>query len=348
MVAGCNAHGVASASLTANGGLSASATGEASAKSSAKADAKLGDRVTLVDDKLEYDGEIEFKYDSAILQGKDTVATLAQVRDVLKAHGDVRIHIEGHADSRGDDDYNRKLSDSRARSIVRWLVEGGVSESRLTSKGYGADKAKEPPRCRDKTGSDATFKGDSECLEAWRKNRRTVLRVVAGVETLKASPPVEAKRVEPPARRADPPECPLRLGARAGVLGPGVHGSLAFAIEPVCPVELSVGVGAKLATAYVSLPTGSEVNDRQKESAFALMLRARFWFLREHSPILDVGLASSRYSGGESFGHASFAVGYGYRSAEPVRLGIVIGAMAPPAGMGSTAGFGEVSVGVMW
>jgi hypothetical protein len=116
----------------------------------------------------------------------------------------------------------------------------------------------------------------------------------------------------------------------------------------VCPVELSVGVGAKLATAYVSLPTGSEVNDRQKESAFALMLRARFWFLREHSPILDVGLASSRYSGGESFGHASFAVGYGYRSAEPVRLGIVIGAMAPPAGMGSTAGFGEVSVGVMW
>lgn len=345
--AGCSAHGAASGSFTAHGEVKASASGEASVKASGTAGVKLGDRVTLVDDKLEYTGEIEFKYDSALLQGQETLATLGQVRDVLKSHGDVRIHVEGHADSRGDDDYNRRLSDARARAIARWLTEGGVAENRLTSKGYGADKSKEPARCRDKTGSDAAFKGDSECLEAWRNNRRTVLRVIAGVETLKA-PPAEATGAAPAPRERDA-GCPTRLGARAGILGPGVHASLAFAVEPTCPLELSLGIGMKLAAAYVSLPTDSEAPDRREESAIALMARGRFWFLRTHSPIVDLELAGSRYSGGDTFSHASVAAGYGYRSpADPLRFGVVIGVLLPPSGMGTTAAFGEVTVGMLW
>lgn len=344
---GCSAHGAASGSLTANGEVSATASGEASVKADGAASVKLGDRITLVDDKIEYRGDIEFKYDSAIPQGQGTLATLAQVRDLLKAHGDVRIHVEGHADSRGDDEYNRKLSDARARAIARWLVEGGVAENRLTSKGYGADKSREPARCRDKTGSDAAFKGDTECIEAWQKNRRTVLRVVAGVETLKA-PPAETTGAAPAPRERDA-GCPTRLGARAGILGPGVHASLAFAVEPTCPLELSLGVGVKLAAAYVSLPTDSEVPERREESALALMARGRFWFLRTHSPIVDLEVAGSRYSGGDTFSHASVAAGYGYRSpADPLRFGIVIGALLPPTGMGTTAAFGEVTVGMLW
>ena len=47
------------------------------------------------------------------------------------------VRIEGHTDSDGDDEYNRQLSDGRARAVRAYLVEHGVEAARLEAVGYG-------------------------------------------------------------------------------------------------------------------------------------------------------------------------------------------------------------------
>lgn len=50
------------------------------------------------------------------------------------------IEIGGHTDNKGSETYNRDLSDKRAVSVVRELVDRGLSQKRLKSKGYGFSK----------------------------------------------------------------------------------------------------------------------------------------------------------------------------------------------------------------
>lgn len=74
---------------------------------------------------------------------KETILTqsypvLQAVADALRATPELkRLSIEGHTDNRGKVVYNTELSDRRARSVLRWLVEHGVEESRLKAQGYG-------------------------------------------------------------------------------------------------------------------------------------------------------------------------------------------------------------------
>ena len=51
-----------------------------------------------------------------------------------------RVEVQGHTDNKGGAQYNKKLSDRRAASVVRWLVHHGVDKGRLLSKGYGMDQ----------------------------------------------------------------------------------------------------------------------------------------------------------------------------------------------------------------
>ena len=65
---------------------------------------------------------------------------LNTVTQVLKDYPDIRVEIQGHTDSRGSDSYNERLSDQRARAVLEYLVSKGISESRLTSRGYGESR----------------------------------------------------------------------------------------------------------------------------------------------------------------------------------------------------------------
>lgn len=56
---------------------------------------------------------------------------------VLKKYPDMNVEIAGHTDSVGSDEYNQKLSEGRAQSVMQYFVEHGVPESQLTAKGYG-------------------------------------------------------------------------------------------------------------------------------------------------------------------------------------------------------------------
>jgi len=65
--------------------------------------------------------------------------SLQKIKDLLYEHADLRVVIEAHTDSKGKNDYNLKLSQKRAQSIVDWLVAHGVEKDRMTPVGFGED-----------------------------------------------------------------------------------------------------------------------------------------------------------------------------------------------------------------
>jgi hypothetical protein len=48
--------------------------------------------------------------------------------------------VEGHADERGPDSFNQKLSEDRARAVLEFLVKQGISAERLSSMGFGSTR----------------------------------------------------------------------------------------------------------------------------------------------------------------------------------------------------------------
>lgn len=68
---------------------------------------------------------------------QETFQVLQAITAILKQYPSANFTIEGHTDSDGKDDMNLKLSDERAAAVKNYLIENGVSPSRLTSSGYG-------------------------------------------------------------------------------------------------------------------------------------------------------------------------------------------------------------------
>lgn len=67
--------------------------------------------------------------------------SLAKVADFMKSFPETTVLIEGHTDSVGSAEFNRKLSQRRAEAVRRVLVRRyGVPAKRVTAKGFGAEK----------------------------------------------------------------------------------------------------------------------------------------------------------------------------------------------------------------
>jgi outer membrane protein OmpA-like peptidoglycan-associated protein len=62
---------------------------------------------------------------------------LENLTGILKKNPGLKIEISGHTDHKGDAKYNLNLSQKRAESVLNYLVQQGISASRLTAKGYG-------------------------------------------------------------------------------------------------------------------------------------------------------------------------------------------------------------------
>src|SRR5262249_12871815 len=96
--------------------------------------------VVVKREKIEINDKIFFAYDSDRILPK-SYDLLNNVGDVINQHTEIpAIFIEGHTDSDGPDDYNLQLSDRRAKSLRRSLIEHGVSDKRLKAKGFGETK----------------------------------------------------------------------------------------------------------------------------------------------------------------------------------------------------------------
>jgi outer membrane protein OmpA-like peptidoglycan-associated protein/tetratricopeptide (TPR) repeat protein len=68
---------------------------------------------------------------------REAALDLEKILDVLKEHPTMKLDIRSHTDSRQTHKYNEALSDRRAKSTIKWLIQNGVSPNRLTGKGYG-------------------------------------------------------------------------------------------------------------------------------------------------------------------------------------------------------------------
>jgi outer membrane protein OmpA-like peptidoglycan-associated protein len=65
---------------------------------------------------------------------------LNRVVELLTENPAIEIEMSAHTDSRGTDDYNFKLSDNRARSVMEYIISKGIASTRITSHGYGETK----------------------------------------------------------------------------------------------------------------------------------------------------------------------------------------------------------------
>jgi len=80
---------------------------------------------------------INFDFDKAIIKDTDKGILIGAIKFIRKYPGS-RILLEGHTCNLGTERYNQDLSERRAKAVKRYLVkEGGISESRITTIGYG-------------------------------------------------------------------------------------------------------------------------------------------------------------------------------------------------------------------
>ncbi|WP_394832832.1 OmpA family protein [Pendulispora rubella] len=71
----------------------------------------------------------------------DSFPMLQEITDLLKSSpGIKKMSIEGHTDNKGGADLNKKLSQSRADSVMKWLTDHGIETSRLEAHGYGLER----------------------------------------------------------------------------------------------------------------------------------------------------------------------------------------------------------------
>jgi outer membrane protein OmpA-like peptidoglycan-associated protein len=89
---------------------------------------------------------------------------LNQVLGFLRSNTQVRVEIGGHTDNIGRDATNLALSEERAKSVMSYLINKGISPSRITAKGYGESQPIAP--------------NDTE--DGRKKNRRVEFKVSSG------------------------------------------------------------------------------------------------------------------------------------------------------------------------
>jgi outer membrane protein OmpA-like peptidoglycan-associated protein len=80
--------------------------------------------------------DVLFDTGSATLK-PGTREKLARVSGILLSHPELKLQVEGHTDSVGDEVYNQRLSENRADSVRSYLVAQGIASSAVTTKGFG-------------------------------------------------------------------------------------------------------------------------------------------------------------------------------------------------------------------
>ena len=79
---------------------------------------------------------IYFDFDKSNLDADDE-RYLMQVKSILERDNTTKLVVAGHADDRGTDDYNIRLSQRRVQSVEDFLVRAGVPRQRIIQKAYG-------------------------------------------------------------------------------------------------------------------------------------------------------------------------------------------------------------------
>ncbi|MBK9191635.1 MAG: PD40 domain-containing protein [Crocinitomicaceae bacterium] len=96
---------------------------------------------------------------------------LDNLAQYLKDNPTLKIELQGHTDTQGDDKHNMELSSNRAKAVYDYLVSKGIAKERLTHKGYGETQ----PVVSDE--EIAKMQTEKEKKAAHQENRRTVYKI---------------------------------------------------------------------------------------------------------------------------------------------------------------------------
>jgi outer membrane protein OmpA-like peptidoglycan-associated protein len=102
-----------------------------------------------------------FESDSWELKG-ESILELDRLFDLIEGNPGIIVEIGGHTDSSGTDEHNLILSESRAKSVMTYLISRGVKSERLKYKGYG----------------ESNPISDNDSQDGRRRNRRTEITIV--------------------------------------------------------------------------------------------------------------------------------------------------------------------------
>jgi OmpA-OmpF porin, OOP family len=147
-------------------------------------------RVYIKNARIEILDQPKFDLNKANIR-PESDSLLTEVAKVMTDHPEVKhVRVEGHTDSTGTAEYNKKLSAQRAESVVNWLVSHGISRDRLTSVGMGKESPMVP--------------NDTEANRAL--NRRVEFHIEDQESTVKelVKTPAGATIVAPPAIKPVP------------------------------------------------------------------------------------------------------------------------------------------------
>ena len=118
--------------------------------------------VILEDTQITILEKVYFETDSAIIKSR-SFPLLDAVAATLNASPQIAlVEIQGHADERGSDGYNIKLTRARAASVMNALIKRGVVKDRLRSAGYGERCPVDP----------------KHNAKAWERNRRVEFKII--------------------------------------------------------------------------------------------------------------------------------------------------------------------------
>ena len=112
---------------------------------------------------------VNFEYDEADITPQ-AERILRDKVDILRANGDVRMRIEGHADERGSTEYNQALASRRAQAVKNFITGFGLDAGRFETVSYGEERP-------------LVNRSDEE---AWAQNRRAEFAITGGGATLTA------------------------------------------------------------------------------------------------------------------------------------------------------------------
>ena len=103
---------------------------------------------------------IFYDFNKATLRPESATA-LDKLVQTLKENPNVTIELSAHTDCRGSDQYNERLSQRRAESVVNYLIAHGIAADRLTPKGYGESR---PKRIKRKVAEKYPFLKEGDIL----------------------------------------------------------------------------------------------------------------------------------------------------------------------------------------
>jgi outer membrane protein OmpA-like peptidoglycan-associated protein len=127
-------------------------------------------RETNTDIRIELAADVLFDFDKADIRSTAAEA-LGQAAAIIRDHRNRGVRITGHTDAKGNDAYNKKLSEARANSVRNWLeTRGALKGVRFTTQGFGAAQPVAPNVRPD--GSDDP--------EGRQKNRRVEIIITKG------------------------------------------------------------------------------------------------------------------------------------------------------------------------